>query len=119
MVYKIVLDNGQKEDFVVYKYHYQDVNLKEQFDSEFPNICALYKKVDDSIELVRLFILDNPKKFFTDGLIDNDLYSTDFVLLSHGSRPGQGTMDINEFLKKKMKTIEKVFPKTISAKLFQ
>ena len=119
MIYKIELDNGQLEDFTVYKYHYKNVDLKEQFDSEFPNICALYKKVNDHIELIRLFLLDNPKKFFIEGLVDSDLYSTDFVLLSHGSRPGQGTMDINEFLKIKMKTIEKVFPKSISDPLFQ
>ena len=47
MIYKAELKNGESLTFSLYNYHYQNVELKYQFDIDFINIIALYEKVEN------------------------------------------------------------------------
>lgn len=118
MTYSLRLISGKIEDFTVYDYHYQNPNLKKQFDSEYPNIAILYKKSNDGFELVNSLIVDNPKGYFRSGLPDDDLTMTDKVLLLSGCRPASLEETV-EFLKKKLIQIKSLLPEWTSLTSFQ
>lgn len=72
--------------FSVYDYDYRDPDTKMQFDSDYPNIVALYKSNGGMYELINVLLLDSVKKFFIYELPTFELYDTNKVLVLGGSR---------------------------------
>jgi len=86
MTYKLDLKTGESIFFSVFNYHYQDIDLKNQFDIDYINIIALYEKTKIEYKLIDV-LLENLRDYFIIKLPTNDLYRTNKVLLLGGIRP--------------------------------
>ena len=86
MLYSIKSKSGMTGYFSVYDYDYRDPDTKMQFDSDYPNIVALYKSNGGMYELINVLLLDSVKKFFIYELPTFELYDTNKVLVLGGSR---------------------------------
>ena len=118
MLYELKSKSGMTNYFSVYDYNYRDPDTFVQFDSDYPNIVALYKSTGSKYELIRVQLLDSIKKFFMSGLPSVELYDTDKVLVLGGSRPPL-LSDTFALLKDEFPLIEKGLRNVGSIRTFQ
>lgn len=111
MIYKAELKNGESLTFSVYNYHYQDVDLKYQFDTDFINIIALYEKAENEYRLINIDLV-NLRDYFITKLPTNDLYRANKVLLLGGIRP-PSIEETNIYLTDLLQRIKESIPQTI------
>lgn len=111
MTYKIELKTEKSLIFSVYNFHYQDIDLKYQFDTDFINIIALYEKAEDEYRLINIHLV-NLKDYFITKLPTNDLYRANKVLLLGGIRP-PSIEETNIYLTNLLQLIKESMPQTI------
>lgn len=111
MQFKIILKNNEPVYFSIYNYHYQDPDLKLQFDTDLINLIVLYKKEESGYRLINVLI-ENLKDYFLTKLPTTDLYETNKVLLLGGSRPPT-LEETQEYLTREKKRIQEFIPKQI------
>ena len=52
MTFTVYLKTGESINFSVYNYHYQNIDLKNQFNIDYINIIALYEKTNIEYKLI-------------------------------------------------------------------
>lgn len=112
MEYRLKLKNEKIATFSIYNYHYQDIDLKNQFDIDFINLIALFEKTENEFRFISIQLI-NLKDYFITKLPTNDLYETSKVLLLEGVRPP--TLEATKiYLTEQLKQIEECLPKSIA-----
>lgn len=86
MLYELKSKSGMTNYFSVYDYDYHDPDTRMQFNSDYPNIIALYKSSGDKYELINVHLLNSVKKFLIDELPTFELYNTNKILVLGGAR---------------------------------
>lgn len=73
--------------FRVQSYHYLNPELNSMFDGEYPSLVVLYKRDKDIYKRINVLVIENPKKFFNNQPISDELKETNVVLILNEALP--------------------------------
>jgi hypothetical protein len=86
-------------NFKVQSFHYLNPELNMMFDSEYPSLVALYKRDKDIYKRINVLVIENPKKFFNNQPISDELKETNVVLILNEALPNNVDLAL-EYLNK-------------------
>lgn len=87
-IFKLKLTRSKRTvNFKVQSFHYLNPELNMMFDGEYPSLVALYKRDKDIYKRINVLVIENPKKFFNNQPISDELKETSVVLILNEALP--------------------------------